>query len=129
MTTFTEVKDYLTDLGYAIKHEEAHEELVIIDDEANGIRDLVIDCEYPLLIFEQLILEFKTDRPEAYKRLLQLNRELLHGAFVLDDSGQKLLFRDTLALENLDQNEVESTLNALRIAMAEHARELIEFSK
>lgn len=130
MTTFAEVKDYLGNLGYAIKQEIAEEEIVIIDDEGNGIRNLVIDCESPLIIFEQLILELKNGASaDVYKRLLQMNRDLLHGAFVLDESGNKVLFRDTLQLENLDPNELEGSINALRLAMVENADELIRFSK
>jgi hypothetical protein len=69
----------------------------------------------------------KTDG--LFKRLLQMNRTLVHGAFVLDEEGKKVIFRDTLQLENLDKNELESSINALSIALAEYAGELIEFSK
>lgn len=130
MTTFAEVKEALSDLGYVIKREVPEEEIVVIDDEPNGIMNLVIDCESPLIIFEQLILEFRNGGDAGvYKRLLQMNRNLLHGAFVLDESGKKLLFRDTLELDNLDKNELEGSINALRLAMAEYAEELIRFSK
>jgi hypothetical protein len=64
-----------------------------------------------------------------FKRLLQMNRTLVHGAFVLNDEGTKIIFRDTLQLENLDKNELEGSINALSIALAEYAGELIEFSK
>ena len=128
-TTFADIKTYLADLGYVVKQELADEELIVIDDEANGIRNLAIDCESPLLILEQLILELTHDNPVAYKRLLQINRNLLHGAFVLDETGKKLIFRHTLQLENLDPNELEGSINALRMAMAENADELIHFSK
>jgi hypothetical protein len=64
-----------------------------------------------------------------FKRLLQMNRTLVHGAFVLDEEGAKVIFRDTLQLENLDKNELEGSINALSIALAEYAGELIEFSK
>ncbi|MBT6225163.1 MAG: molecular chaperone Tir, partial [Candidatus Scalindua sp.] len=39
------------------------------------------------------------------------------------------IFRDTLQLENLDKNELEASITALSIALAEYAGELIEFSK
>jgi len=38
---------------------------------------------------------------------LQINRELIHGALTLDESGSKVIFRDTLQLENLDLNEIK----------------------
>jgi len=64
-----------------------------------------------------------------YKRLLQMNRTLVHGAFVLDEAGESVLFRDTLQLENLDLNELEGSINALSLALAENANELIAFNK
>ena len=130
MKTFVDVKGYLTNMGFAFTQEVPEDELVVVDDETKGIRNLVIDCESPLLILEQLIFEFQNgDNASTYKRLLQINRSLLHGAFVLDESGKKVLFRHTLQLENLDSNELEGSINALRLAMAENADELIRFSK
>ena len=64
-----------------------------------------------------------------YRRLLQMNRTLVHGAFAIDEDGKIVLFRDTLQLENLDHNEVEGTIEALSLALAEHAAELISFSQ
>jgi len=43
--------------------------------------------------------------------------------------GKRVLFRDTLRLEHLDLNEVQGTVEALSLAMAEHAAELIAFSQ
>ena len=130
MTHFEQVKAYLQELEFAITKEEPSQELVVIDDEDQGINHLVIDCEDPILILEQFIFEIKKD-PQAnmLKRLLQLNRTLVHGAFAIDDSGTKVLFRDTLQLENLDLNELEGSINALSVAMADNVDELISLAK
>lgn len=127
MSNFEKIKGYLSDLGLSISREEASEQMVIVDDEAHGLKNLVIDCEAPILILEQFILTLKSSRESTFKRLLQINRELVHGAFVLDDSGKRVLFRDTLQLENLDLNELEGSINALSLALAENAAELIQF--
>ena len=58
-----------------------------------------------------------------------MNRELVYGAFVLNEEGDTLIYRNTLALENLDMNELESTINALSLGLAENGAELLEFSK
>lgn len=129
MTHFEKVKSYLQELEYEIVHEDAAEELVLIDKEEQGIKNLMLDCEDPILIVEQYLLEFKAGSKDIFERLLKKNREIVHGAFVLDQSGKKLLFRDTLQLENLDLNELEGTLNALSLLMGEFYNELIEFSK
>jgi len=123
------VKDYLDELELSISSEDEAEELVIIDDEDKGIKNLIIDCEDPVLVLEQVIMDVPQNTDGFFKRLLQMNRTLVHGAFVLDEDGAKVIFRDTLQLENLDKNELEGSINALSIALAEYAGELIEFSK
>lgn len=123
------VKDYLHELEFSISSEDVAEELVVIDDEEKGIKNLIIDCEDPVLVLEQVIMEVPQKADGFFKRLLQMNRTLVHGAFVLDDEGKKVIFRDTLQLENLDKNELEGSINALSIALAEYADELIAFSK
>lgn len=65
---------------------------------------------------------------EIYKELLAKNRDIIHGAFALAEDNM-LVFRDTLQLENLDQNELEGTLNSLEILLAEFGERLITLSK
>jgi hypothetical protein len=74
-------------------------------------------------------MDVPQEKGGLYKRLLQMNRTLVHGAFALDEEGKRVIFRDTLQLENLDKNELEGSINALSIALAEYAGELIAFSK
>jgi hypothetical protein len=126
---FEKVKSYLLELEFNISHEDPTDQLVVIDDEEAGIKNLIIDCEDPILILEQLIMETPAEPGELFKRLLQINRSLVHGAFVLDESGGMLLFRDTLQLENLDRNELEGSIYALELALAENSAELLEFAK
>jgi hypothetical protein len=126
---FEMIKGYLMDLDLNIIDQDEKEELVVVEDEENGIRDLIIDCETPILILEQLIMEVKSDDAVFFKRLLQMNRSLVHGAFVMDEDGKYLFFRDTLQLENLDLNELEGSIQALSLALAEFGGELLEFAK
>ena len=85
MPNFETVKQYLQNLDLPVIEEDAPEELVVVRDEEAGISRLVIDCEAPLLILEQRILPVPADPGDLYKRLLQMNRTLVHGAFVLDE--------------------------------------------
>ena len=123
------VKSYLQELGFSISSENDKEELVVIDDEEKGINNLIIDCEEPILVIEQIIMEVPGKANDFFKRLLQINRTLVHGAFVLDEDGKNVIFRDTLQLENLDKNELEGSINSVSLALAEYANELIAFSK
>jgi hypothetical protein len=129
MSDFKKVKDFILDMGFAINYEDPKEELVVIDDDDRGIKNFVIDCEAPILILEQVIIPMPEGSSDFCKRLLQINRTLVHGAFVLDEEGTTLLFRDTLQLENLDRNELEGSIDALSLALAEYADELVTFAR
>jgi len=122
---FAKVKSYLLDLGYEIVSEDAGEGMLIITDEGKGLMNTMLDCEGEILVIEQHIINLDPKQTEAYKRLLQINREVVHGAFVLNEDATKLLFRDTLQLSNLDSNELEGSLNALTIALVENTDELL----
>ena len=127
---FEKVKDYVLELEFQIDQEIPAEEIVIINDDERGIHNLVIDCEDDVLVLEQLIMKLdRTATAQTYKRVLQMNRELVYGAFVLDEEGDSLLYRNTLALENLDLNELESTINALSLGLAENGEELLSFAQ
>lgn len=122
------VRDYVLELGLAIDSEIPEEEILIVNDEERAISHLVIDCEDTILVLEQLIVQLPSMADSSvYKRLLQINRTLIFGAFVLNEEGDTLVYRNTLALENLDLNELEGTLNALTLALAENGEELLTF--
>ena len=132
MADFKKVKDYLFELGYELKKEFPEQEMVVISDKRMGINNLIIDCEYPILVFEQFIFDIKEEKKQDAKmflRLLQMNRDLIHGSFVVNDEGTKVIYRDTLQLENLDLNEIKGSIDSLSIAMVEHMDELLEFAK
>ncbi len=126
---FEKVKGYLTELGFEVGSEDEAEEIIIINDESQGIKNLIIDCEHPILVLEQFIFELKKEDSEILKRLLQMNREMVHGSFVLEETGKHVLFRDTLQLENLDLNELEGSIKSLTLALAEFSDDLINFAK
>ena len=129
MADFQTVKHYLQELHLAIVKEDPAQHILIVEDDEHGIKSLVVDCEEPLLIFEQVIMEVPANPGDMFRRLLQMNRTLVHGAFALTEDSKWDLFRDTLRMENLDLNEVQGTIQALSLALAEHAAELIAFSQ
>jgi len=124
---FDRVKSYLFDMALLIVSEDPDEELVVVDDEENGIKNLMIDCEDPILVMEQVIMKVPGEPGDLYKRLLQINRSLVHGAFVLNEEADIILFRDTLQLENLDRNELEASIHSLSFALAEYSAELLDY--
>ena len=125
---FNTVKSYLQDLNLAVDEEDTAEELVVVSNEDRGINHLIVDCEDPILIIEQAILPIPNVPGDLYKRLLEMNRTLVHGAFALDEETGTVLFRDTLRLDTLDRSELEGSITALELALAENASELLEYS-
>lgn len=124
----TKVKDFILELGYTIDHEDSEDGIMVISDLESGISHLVIGVSDPLVILEQFVFEIKHESIDLYKSLLMKSRDIIHGAFVLDDTGKKVLFRDTLQVENLDLNELEGTLNSLALLLSEYSEELLSFS-
>lgn len=126
---YTLVKSFLQNLQLDIRHENSKEGIFIVSNESEGILNLIICVAHPIVIFEQFIFEIKEDGHQVYKSLLQKNRDIIHGAFVLDDSGRKVIFRDSLQIENLDQNEFGATINSLSLLLSEFSEQIINFSK
>ena len=125
---FSKVKGYLNELKYSIIEENETEGLFVIDNEEEGIKNMIIVVDDPILIMQQLIFKVKNDDVNMYKALLQKNQDILHGAFVINEAGDSVLFRDTLQVENLDLNELAGSLNSLSLLMGEYANDIIKFS-
>ena len=126
---FQLVKDYLLQLNYNITHENPSDGIIMVSKENEGINNLILGIALPILIIEQHIFNIKNKNELVYRSLLQKNRDIVHGAFVLDETGDKVIFRDTLQLENLDLNELEGTLNSLSLLLSEYSQQIINFSK
>lgn len=126
---FETVKAFLQDLELVVEEEDSDEELVVVTDEDRGIHRLIVDCEDPILILEQAIMPIPRNPGDLYKRLLELNRTVIHGAFAIDEETGTVLFRDTLLLDTLDRAEIEGAVNALGLALGENAEELLSYSR
>ena len=126
---FQKVKDYLLELDFTIEEENEEDGVFVVEKEDDGIKNVVLIVADPILIVEQYLFDLPQDSPDVYKQLLVKNRDIIHGAFALDDSGNKVLFRNTHECENLDLNEIEATLNSLALLLSEYTDELIAFSK
>ncbi|PCE64252.1 YbjN domain-containing protein [Sediminicola luteus] len=126
---FQVLKGFLLELDYTISYENPEEGILRIDKEHEGITNMIIGCAYPIVIMEQFICELGHTHGDVYKKLLQKNRDIIHGAFVLDEKGSGVIFRDTLQLGSLDKNEIEASLNSLSLLLSEYSTEIIAFSK
>lgn len=124
---FQTVCNWVTDIGLVITMKDAAERLVVVEDEERDITNMVIDCEDPIVEIQQTIMGVPegADTAELFERLLQMNGTLVHGAFMLNDDGTQIRFRDTLRLATLDLEELRGTINALHFGLEEYGDELI----
>jgi len=126
---FKKTKAFLLELNFTIRKEIETDGIFVIEKENVGIKNLIIGVAYPILIMEQFIFKATEPNEAMFKALLQKNRDIIHGAFVLDETGERVIFRDTLQLENLDINELEASLNSLSLLLSEYSEQIIQFSK
>ena len=126
---FEKVREYLLELDFSIVQEDESDGVFVVEKEDEGITNVVLIVAEPMVIVEQFLFELKNPSEGSYKQLLMKNRDIIHGAFALDDSGTKVFFRNTHECENLDLNEIEATLNSLALLLSEYSDEIIELSK
>jgi hypothetical protein len=119
----------LIELNYNITHEDSKEGVLIIQNEDEGINNLILGIADPILIIEQYIFKITKPDENIFQQLLKKNRDIVHGAFVLDETGEKVIFRDTLQIENIDLNELEGSINSLSLLLSEFSENIIQFSK
>ena len=129
MSCFDTVKQYVLDLQLSIVSEDPANSLLVLEDEERGLKNLVVDCEEPLLVFEQIIMPAPSNPGKMFRRLLQMNRCMVQGAFALDEEGALVLYRNSLQLTHLDPDEIEGAIEALSLVLAEFASELIGFNQ
>lgn len=126
---YTIIKSYLLELNFNITKEDSENGIFVIEKENEGIKNLIIGVANPILIIEQFIFNVNNPSEVVFKSLLQKNRDIIHGAFVLNETAEKVIFRDTLQIENLDINELEASLNSLSLLLSEYSNQIIAFSK
>ncbi|CAM1364473.1 Molecular chaperone Tir [Tenacibaculum litopenaei] len=126
---YLKTKNFLQELKVNIVKEDENDGIFVIEKESFGIKNLIVGVASPIVILEQFIFKINQSNETIFKELLKKNRDIVHGAFVLDDSGERVIFRDTLQLENLDLNELEASLNSLSLLLSEYSDQIIAFSK
>ena len=126
---FEKVKDWLLDYEFNVIFQDEDQCILMIEKESHGIKNMILIISDSILIMEQFLFEIKKPTAQIYKTLLQKNRDIVHGAFVLDATGERVIFRDTLPTDNMAQNEVMASINSLGILVGEFSSEIIEMSK
>ncbi|HTE22923.1 YbjN domain-containing protein [Flavitalea sp.] len=123
------IQDFATSSGCRIVYKNEKDGILKIDNEEDGIHNLIIGIAPPILIMEHFLFSFKKDNVGMFKQLLQKNRDMIHGAFVINEEGNKVLFRYTMQIDNIDLNEFDGAINSLGLLLSEYYQQIISFSK
>ena len=92
------VTEYDSDMGLT----------AVVDVEEETVVCMVEICE---------LRECEGDRTELLSMLLKANNDAVHGAFAITPDN-KIIIKDVLEIQNLDQNELEASLgNILGLAL------------
>ena len=129
MNYFSKVENIIQNIDYTISYKNENEGVFMIENLLDGVQNLIVGIAPPIIIFELYLFTITNDNLEMLKALLMKNRDIIHGAFAITEDGNKVIYRHTLQISNLDQNEFEATLNSLSLLMSEYSAQLIEFSK
>ena len=124
-----QIEAFTRQLDCRILYRNEQQGILKIDNPADGIHNLIIGIAPPILIMEQFLFSFQQDHCDMFKQLLQKNRDTIHGAFVINEEGNKVLFRYTMQLELINFNEFEGAINSLGLLLSEYADQIIDFSK
>ncbi len=90
---------------------------------------IALRVDPPLVLLRVHIGDVAADTStDLYRKLLSLNaRSLVHSSFGLEDD--RIVLSSALELENLDFNELESALDEIDLALAQHVPVLAELTK
>jgi len=118
------VERYLINLS--LTFEEAGENVWVIKDEDAGLENVIVFVEDSLLTIRVKVMDIpQQGRPELFEELLRLNADMIHGAYAIED--QSVILIDTLELPTMDLEELQASLDATGLALAQHYASLSKF--
>lgn len=105
--------------------EEVREDIFIVTEHATGNNfSIVVDVEPTTVCLMMEIMDIPEDPGEPlFVELLQLNASAVHGKFCVSD--QKIVLRENLQIENLDQNEIEKALEHMFLIVAKSYKDIL----
>ena len=118
MSTQTKIESFLINLG--LTYEQIDNDGWLINDEEKGLEQVAVLIADPLVVVRVNVMNVPDEkREEFYRKLLELNAaDLVHGAYAIE--GNDVLLVDTLEAETMDMEELQATLDAIGLALAQH---------
>ena len=116
MKTKADIEAYLLQTGS--QFQEVDEGMWVIRG-SGDVQLIVLKLAPPVLVCRVHVMNVPDkDREECFRTLLELNADIMHGAYALE--GDKVVILDALQLENLDFNEFQATVDDMGMAVTKH---------
>jgi hypothetical protein len=118
MSGLNHIEGYLIDLK--IQYQEIGEGTFLVNDASKGLTNVVLVYEDPVVVVRTKVMAVPAAKKEGlFEELLRLNcADIIHGAYALD--GNDVILIDTLEYDTMDKSELEATLDAIGLALAQH---------
>ncbi|HET6452258.1 MAG TPA: YbjN domain-containing protein [Spirochaetia bacterium] len=122
MTLHDKVEGYLVKLGLSF-HEAAPGTWVVTHSEV-GLEALIVQLADSVVVLRAPVMEVPVSgREKLFQELLRLNAsDMIHGAYAVD--GSSVIIIDTLEAETMDLEELQASIDAIGLALAQHYRSL-----
>ena len=108
-----------------VSFEQKREDIFLITEPETGLQ-LIVDVEESTVCFiiDVCSIPDNVDKARLFQLLLEINNNAPHGAFCID--GDKILFKDNLEVDNIDQNELEASVCIPLITVAQNLEAINE---
>ena len=117
LNTKTTITEFLEQEGYEVEEQQDGEVLVVSDEDGFTIFAVVTDMQVEFMVDICGESDLQADKiVEAYRMLLDQNTEILPTCYGIDTTepgNARVVLVDSLALENLDANELQLSLSSL----------------
>jgi len=117
LSTKTTITEFLEQEGYEVDEQQDGEVLIVTDEDGFTIFAVVTDLQIELMVDICAESDLQPDKIlEAYRMLLDQNTEILPTCYGIDTTegeNARIVLVDSLALENLDANELQLSLSSL----------------
>lgn len=127
MRTEKDVEAYLTRMNRTFSAVEGETGTYLVHSSAS-MPPIALRVDPPLVVLRVRISDASSAQVALLRRLLELNAQsLVHSAYGLEKDH--VVLGAALELENLDFNELESTMDEIDLALAEQVPMLAKLSK
>jgi len=114
----------------SLSYEKLGDNSWLINDDEKGLKNVVIITADPLVIVRVKVMEIpdNSGKCDIFETLLRLNAsDIIHGAYALEENS--IIMIDTLEGETMDLEELQASLDAFGLALAQHYKVLSRYRK